>query len=135
MDSTLTAGLLERLDAVAQAAGVAANEVWSIWLATSWRPMVGLLPWLFAALVLAVASRKVFQRSTAARERWEATPESHRSWRDDDAAAQWFALGVFLVVASCFVLFVASGIAVDAIAYLLEPRLYALDQLRGLIGE
>ena len=116
-DSTLTGALLTRLDALTSTMGVAATEVWSIWLATSWRPMagvvLGLTLSLFAILLGGLLARWAVKK-------------------DDElfffAGAAPFVIGIVVVLINLTHL-------PDAMAYLAEPRLYALDQLRGLVGK
>lgn len=124
MDSTLAQGVLERLDAVTAKMGVAAGQLWDIWLATSWRPLLdagiglggGLLLLLLGALGLRLTIRKVGD--------WE-----------DDATAPLGALSVIALLIGGIVLALnLFGSLPDAIAYYRVPEVYALDQLRGLIG-
>jgi hypothetical protein len=122
MDSTLTTGLLTRLDAITNKMGVAATEVWSVWLATSWRPALNLA-------VLGVVALVSFLLGT----------KSVRYALSDECSADeepLFGMAGIILCAVC--LFTGIGFMVnfaDAIVYLNEPRLYALDQLRGLVGK
>lgn len=117
MDTTLTQGLLTRLDAVTAQMGVAASEVWGIWIATSWRPMAGACFGLALSFLAIVIGGRLIRLGIK---------------KDDELI---FLLGsVPFAVAAVAVLINLSNLP-DAFAYLMEPRLYAIDQLRGLLGK
>jgi hypothetical protein len=120
MDTTLTQGLLERLDAVTAQMGVAATEVWSIWLATAWVPVAQDVVGLVLALVVGRVAYK-----------------AHVKVSEDYGSAADFAvvLSAFVVMMAAIVAGVCTINLVGEAPYLFEPRLYALDQLRGLVGK
>lgn len=122
-DTTLTQGLLSRLDAVTAKMGVAANEVWNIWVATSWRPAVGVAVGFSVALLIALVAGFAV--------RWAV---KHGDQNDDLVGFLGVAGCVGLIVAGIIVIFNVSHLP-DALTYLAEPRLYALDQLRGMVGK
>lgn len=130
-DSTQVVGplakeVLQRLDAVAAQMGVAANEVWSIWLATSWRPMLDTGSTLVIGLLMVLsgcwALRKAYQYD--------------RENVYNDVRPPMFGVpGGFFALVGIIAFLIALTNLPDAITYLAEPRLYALDQLRGLVGK
>lgn len=122
-DTTLTQGLLSRLDAVTAKMGVAASEVWNIWIATSWRPAVGVAVGFAVALLIALVAGLAL--------RWAV---KHENQNDDLVGFLGVAGCVGLIVAGIIVIFNVSHLP-DALTYLAEPRLYALDQLRGMVGK
>lgn len=130
-DSTQVVGplareVLQRLDAVAAQMGVAANEVWSIWLATSWRLMLNTGSTLVIGLLMVLggcwALRKAYQFD--------------RENVYNDVRPPMFGVpGGFFALVGIIAFLIALTNLPDAITYLAEPRLYALDQLRGLVGK
>lgn len=119
----LAAEVLTRIDAVAAKMGVAAGEVWNIWIATSWRPAVGVAIGFSVALLIALVAGLAL--------RWAV---KHENQNDDLVGFLGVASCVGLIVAGIIVIFNVCNLP-DAITYMAEPRLYALDQLRGLVGK
>lgn len=125
-DSTLTGALLTRLDALTAKMGVAATEVWSVWTGTSWRPLSNTVSLFVIGLLLVaggtVALKKAFK--------------SNETAGYDDPRPVMFGVpgGVAMLVGGIMALAALLDLA-NAIAYLVEPRLYALDQLRELVGK
>lgn len=119
---SLTVGLLSRLDAMTAKLGIGANALWSLWLATWWRPW--LLIGALAALCLTAIIAAVFSWR-----RYEASVKKNSyndGWMMPAIILSCTAVGLFIgVVALC----------PDAISYSLNHQLYAVDQLRGLIGK
>lgn len=116
--------ILSRVDAVAAKLGVAATELWNIWLATSWTPlgkvtMAMTITTLFVLVLSAVT--------------WHCAKRFAQT--DGDG---WLLAAVgcgFGAVFFCVIL----GLMLltelpDAVIYWRFPELYALDQLRALIG-
>jgi len=118
MDTTLTQGLLARLDAVTATMGVAATEVWSIWLATAWMGAAQSALGLTVAIPLGL---------------WAYRTVDGLKHEYDGGPLSEVAVAAGLVAA--FVGLVSAIHLVGALPYLFEPRLYALDQLRGLVGK
>lgn len=123
MDSTLAQGVLDRLDAVAATMGVAANRLWDIWLATSWRPMLNEGIMLLAVLVLFGWTVFAFG--------W-CLPRAERTGEGEDAV---MGSGLITAFIGMVVLVLVISNLGDAITYLRVPEVYALDQLRALVGK
>jgi hypothetical protein len=119
-DTTLVAGVLTRLDALTAKLGVGATEVWSIWLGSAWRPMVELVTFAGCMGVLIFGLLLLSARLRA-----------KETYEPEDGAALVYCLAVVAGILTAVVLAVNLS---DAIAYLIDPRLYALDQLKGLLG-
>lgn len=122
MDSTLAAGLLERLDAVAATMGVAATDLWGLWLATWWRSLIEPTAAMVTSGLMACGALRL----------WRHYRDEKRNHRYPDES---WAAGSIVVGAVAVVLALAGVFALaEALPYVFEPRLYALDQLRGLLG-
>lgn len=118
-DSILTQGLLSRLDVITSKMGVGATQLWDLWTATSWRALLGVgFLLLFAVIsgVLSVLTMRMAQRAN--------------SDAEDLLTLLFLAAAGVSIVCACAALLNAS----EAVAYIIEPRLYALDQLRELVG-
>lgn len=122
MDSTLAQGVLERIDLLAAKMGVGATELWSIWLATWWRPLLDAAIPAVIAVPMLLASRWLWSRYLASGE--------DRYGRQEE----WAGGAVFTGVAGVICVTVAVGLAATALPYAIDHRLYAIDQLAKLLG-
>ena len=124
MDSTLAQGLLSRLDVLTAKLGIGAGALWSLWLHTWWRPWLDEVMLGTAFLVALVGTVWVVRRWIAAERK-----------NVDGGADPALAMGGTIGIGATFTLFVFVVLHLsDCIAYTVNHSLYALDQLRGLVG-
>lgn len=116
-DTLFTQGVLSRLDAAAAKVGVAADQLWGLWLATWWRPLISTVLSGVVFVVCLIVFRRLWK--------WAASANNDI----DEITPLIFIAGTIGVIS-----LIAFGFSVsDSIAYSIDHRLYALDQLRQLI--
>ena len=118
MDTTLVSGILTRVDILANQLGVAAGDIWSIWLSLNYRPLMDCLTLLVVSSMVMYPSYRIVK--------WAYEDEHNREG--------------YLILSSIafFMAFLAALVAVvclpDAIIYFRNPEAYALSQLAEMIG-
>lgn len=121
MQDSLTVGLLHRLDTLAAKAGIAGGQLWDLWLATWWRPMI---PVVITGVLVLICLPLFFKNLKIA---------NNRS-NDDEIVISAGITSVICAIVGAVSLLILLLSLPDAMTYALNHQLYALDQLRQVIG-
>lgn len=118
MDTTLAAGILTRLDVLAARMNVTTNQLWQLWVSTYWMAWIPVIVGVLVCVPLGIGVWK-------ARQAWKAADKYDK----EDPLILVAFLSVFLLIAAVVTL----SKLTTAVAYTIEPRLYALEQLQKLL--
>lgn len=124
-DTTLATGVLTRLDAVAAKLGVAADQLWDLWVRTG-----PLLTWTDVGLT-AIVGFMLYRLN-----RWLAKGYKAENGKGAYGDETPWMIGAILTGVGAVLCGVATVVSIRyAIIVTVEPRLYAIDQLKELLGK
>jgi len=132
MQDSLTVGLLHRLDTLAAKAGIAGGHLWDLWMSTWWRPLI---PVIVAGILLVICMPTFFKKVKLIN--MKVPHNNNPDYMVEQPEEVMIPAIVAMVV--CGLITIPAMLVFllqlpDAITYAFNHQLYAVDQLRQVIG-